>query len=177
MRPELRSTIHTAMVRFADGDRAAFQDVFEALWPVLSAFSARMLSSRADAEDAAQRALLKVFSRIADMDRTRDGVAWAVTIAAYEVMTTRRMSARRREQGNDAMGAIPDDQPLADQQLAKDELRAAVRATIGELPPRDQEALAMMILDEAPVAGGETARKRRYRALQRFRALWGKTNG
>ncbi len=176
MTPALRRTIHVAMVRFADGDRAAFREIFEALWPVLLAFSARMLSTRADAEDAAQRALLKVFSRIADMDRTRDGVAWAVTIAAYEVMTTRRMSMRRREQGTDGLASMADERLLADEQMARDEMRAAVWATIGELPERDQEALAVM-LDDRPVAGSETTRKRRYRALQRFRALWGKSNG
>src|SRR2546430_146863 len=91
-----RRVIHAAMVRFADGDRTAFRDVFDALWPAMLGLAMRGLP-RADAEDAAQRAILKVFDRIVDLDRTRDGVAWAMTIAAYEVMTSRQQQRRRRE--------------------------------------------------------------------------------
>jgi DNA-directed RNA polymerase specialized sigma24 family protein len=98
MTPARRREVNAAMIRFADGDRAAFRVVFDALWPVLLAFTSRVLPVRADAEDAAQRALLKLFDRIADLDRDRDGVAWAITIASYEVLTIRRTRGRRREQ-------------------------------------------------------------------------------
>ncbi len=82
MTPRRRQEIHEAMVRFADGERDAFRAVFDGLWPALVAFARGMGLDDAEAEDAAQRALLKVFSRIADLDRTRDGVTWAVTLAA-----------------------------------------------------------------------------------------------
>jgi RNA polymerase sigma-70 factor (ECF subfamily) len=85
------------MSRFADGDRAAFRPVFDALWPVILDFTNRMLRDEAEAEDAAQRALLKVFHRISQLDRNRDGVAWAMTIAAYEAMTLRNRRTRRRQ--------------------------------------------------------------------------------
>jgi RNA polymerase sigma factor (sigma-70 family) len=163
------------MVRFADGDRAAFREVFESLWPVLLAFTGRTLAVRADAEDAAQRALLKVFDRIADMDRARDGVAWAVTLAAYEVMTVRRQHARRREQASDVLVAVADGQPLVLEHLERDELRAAVRSAIGELSELDQ-AVLVAVLDDV-VISGETARKRRLRAFGRLRALWRKAHG
>ena len=85
------------MVQFADGDRAAFQPLFDALWPVLLTFTSRTLERTADAEDAAQQAMLKVFSRIADFDRGRDGVSWALGIAGYEVMTLRKRRFRALE--------------------------------------------------------------------------------
>ncbi len=176
MTPGSRRAIHEAMVRFADGNRDAFRDVFEALWPILLNFSARMLPNRADAEDAAQRALMKVFGQIVDMDCNRDGVAWALTITAYEVMSTRRVLARRREDGIEMLAPVATDDPSADERMEREQLRVAVREIIGELPAYDQEALALM-LSETPVKLGETLRKRRYRALQRFRSLWTRAHG
>lgn len=175
MTPARRRQIHDAMVRFADGNRAAFREVFDALWPVLLAFTQRTLTVRADAEDAAQRALLKVFDRIVDLDRTRDGVAWAVTIAAYEVMTVRRQSTRRREQSAEVLIAVADGAPSPVDHVVREELRDAVRAAIGELPERDQVVLAAALHDV--VMSGETERKRRFRAFGRLRDLWRKTHG
>lgn len=170
-----RRAIHEVMVRFADGDRAAFREVFDALWPLLVAFTARALPIHADAEDAAQRALIKVFDRIADMDRARDGVAWALTIATYEVMTLRKQRARRRERSAALPVESPDHDALADEQLAQRELRAALHATIGELSLADQAALTQLLEEVAP--SGETERKRRWRAIERLRALFGKAHG
>jgi RNA polymerase sigma-70 factor (ECF subfamily) len=175
MTPARRREIHAAMVRFADGDRAAFREVFDALWPVLLSFTSRTLAARADAEDAAQRALLKVFDRIIDLDRSRDGVAWAITIAAYEVMTVRRELLRRREQSADALVAVADGQPSPAEHVVREDLHAAVREAIGELPARDQAALAELLDDT--VSSGETERKRRFRAIERLRALWRKVHG
>lgn len=175
MIPARRREIHDAMVLFADGDRAAFREVFDALWPVLLSFTQRTLTIGADAEDAAQRALLKVFDQIADMDRARDGVAWAVTIAAYEVMTVRRQYLRRREQSTEVLVAVADGAPSPVDHVVREELRAAVRAAIGELPERDQAVLTAA-LDEV-VMSGETERKRRFRAFGRLRDLWRKTHG
>src|SRR6185295_13699073 len=96
-----RTRLHAAMVRFADGDRAAFREVFDGLWPMCLALATRSLVERADAEDVAQRAILKVFDRIVDLDRERDGVACAMTITAFDVLTMRKQRARRREQAAD----------------------------------------------------------------------------
>ena len=37
------ASIQAWMVQFADGERAAFQPLFDALWPVLLAFASRTL--------------------------------------------------------------------------------------------------------------------------------------
>ena len=175
MTPARRREVQAAMVRFADGDRASFREVFDALWPVLLTFTTRTLAVRADAEDAAQRALLKVFDQIADMDRAHDGVAWAITIAAYEVMTVRRQHQRRREQSAEVLLAVADGGAQPVDHLVHEELRAAVHAAIGELPERDQLVLAAVLDDVAMT--DETGRKRRFRAFERFRAFWRKTHG
>jgi DNA-directed RNA polymerase specialized sigma24 family protein len=177
MTPDQRRQIHDAMVRFADGDRTAFRTVFDGLWPVLLGISARSLAVRADAEDAAQHALLKVFSRIADMDRGRDGVAWAITIASFEVMTARRQRQRRREAPDDALMATADHAPQADERVWRAQMNDAVRATVGGLAERDQVALAAWLDEAAPTAPTETVRKRRFRAIERLRAAWRNAHG
>lgn len=175
MTPARRREVNAAMIRFADGDRAAFRVVFDALWPVLLAFTSRVLPIRADAEDAAQRALLKLFDRIADLDRDRDGVAWAITIASYEVLTIRRTRGRRREQEDAVLTTAADGAARPDDRLADHELRAAVHATIGELSDRDQVALKLLLDDQPAV--GETQRKRRFRAIERLRTAWRNIHG
>ena len=75
-----RAELRRLMARLADGDRAAFGPAFALLWPRLRAFAARYVAV-ADAEDAAQAALLRVFSRASEYDPERDALAWALTVA------------------------------------------------------------------------------------------------
>src|SRR5207245_9364399 len=77
-----RAELRRLMVRLADGDRAAFRPAFALLWPRLRAFAARCVAA-ADAEDVAQAALLRVFSRASEYDAERDALAWALGIAAW----------------------------------------------------------------------------------------------
>jgi RNA polymerase sigma-70 factor (ECF subfamily) len=177
MTPDQRRQIHDAMVRFADGDRTAFRAVFDGLWPVLLAVSARALPVRADAEDAGQHAMLKIFSRIADMDRSRDGVAWAITIASFEVMTVRRQRQRRREAPDEGLAAAADHEPPADERVWRAQLSDALRVTVGGLAERDQAAIAAWLDDTAPTASSEATRKRRFRAIARLRAAWRNAHG
>ncbi len=176
MNPGRRREIHALMVRFADGERAAFRPLFDALWPILLAITTRALGDRADAEDAAQRAMMVLSRRLVELDRDRDGVAWAATIAVFEAMTVRRAAQRRRADADAGLTAVPDGAPGPDAQLATAQLRAAVRAAVGELAARDQDALAA-VLGDRPTASGETPRKRRFRAIERLRALWRRTHG
>jgi RNA polymerase sigma factor (sigma-70 family) len=173
MTPVERSRLHAAMVRFADGDRAAFREVFDGLWPLCLAIATRALGHREDAEDTAQKALLKVFDRIVDLDRERDGVAWAVTLAAFEVLTARKQRARRREDFVEA--DVAHDAETAPDQLVRRELVDSIAATIGELSARDRDALAALLAGAK--TAGETERKRRYRAIERLRAAWRKAHG
>src|SRR3954468_13749759 len=142
MDADRRRQLQAWMVRFADGDRAAFQPLFDALWPVLLGFARRALDHTADAEDAAQQAMLKIFSRISDFDRARDGLGWALGIAGYEVLTVRKQRARRREAGAAALAGLRQDGAGAEERAIAEELAVAVRGLLGELPARDRAALA-----------------------------------
>ena len=164
------------MVRLADGDRDAFGSVFNDLWPGLLAFVRRAMPGSPDAEDSAQQTLLKVFSRISEFDTTRDGVAWAFGIAAYEVKTRRRQVQRRREVGDVAAAEhVADRARSPEQLLLESDLNRALIEALSELSatdravlvPADRGASAEPLTDAA-------RRKRRQRAVERLRALWSK---
>jgi DNA-directed RNA polymerase specialized sigma24 family protein len=176
MDAQLRRQIQAWMVQFADGERAVFQPLFDALWPVLLAFTSRTLDPAADAEDAAQQAMVKVFSRIADFDRSRDGVSWVLGIAGYEILTVRKQRARRREAGPAALERVERQGADVEERVIADELGHAVLAMVGELPERDRAALAYAFTGDVPPTD-ETSRKRRFRALERLRAAWRRAHG
>lgn len=166
-----RQKIHDHMARFADGDRAAFRPVFDELWPLMVAFCTGMRLDPSEAEDAAQQALLKVFSRIVDLDRSRDAVSWALTIAAYEVLTLRKQRTRRREADEALLVERADVGVGPEEDAIARDLAAALLEALGELNARDQEALRDVLAD-VQSGSGETGRKRRYRAIQRLKDLW-----
>jgi RNA polymerase sigma-70 factor (ECF subfamily) len=176
MNAERRRQIQGWMAQFADGDRAAFQPLFDALWPVLLAFASRTLEQAPDAEDAAQQAMLKIFSRIVDFDRTRDGVSWALGIAGYEVMTLRKQRTRRREAGAAALDGLAQAGSDPEAQAVAEQLRQAVFELVGELPESDRAALACAFTGASPPAD-ERSRKRRFRAVERLRAAWRRAHG
>ena len=176
MDPGRRQRIHDWILRFADGDRAAFQPLFDALWPVLLEISSKGLGDAAAAEDAAQQAMIKTFSRIAEFDRSRDGVSWVVGIVGFEVMTIRRQRARRREVDVAALDSMRDERAGAEEQAVVDQILSAVVAVVGKLSERDQAALASVFAGEAPPKE-ERSRKQRFRALERLRAAWRRAHG
>lgn len=175
-RREQRRRLHLAMVRFANGERAAFDEVFSTLWPILRAFTGRALKNTADSEDAAQAALLKVFSRIGDFDRTRDAGTWALAIASYEVMTLMKRRTRGRE-----TDAATDEVSSADtgpEDVAMSaELRAALEHALGLLSEDDVAVLHA----EGPLGTTATEkaahRKRRQRALGKLKMVWRRLYG
>ncbi|HEX6275868.1 MAG TPA: sigma factor, partial [Polyangiaceae bacterium] len=85
------------MARLAEGDRSAFSPVFTRLWPRTLRFCQSLLKSEADASDAAQEAMQKIFERAGDYDASRPAVPWALAIAAWECRTLQRKRQRRRE--------------------------------------------------------------------------------
>ncbi|HEX8951008.1 MAG TPA: sigma factor, partial [Polyangia bacterium] len=111
MERQQRTELQRCLSRLADGDRAAFRPVFDLAWPCAREVAARMMRQEADADDAAQAALLKLFERASEFDPARDALAWIVGIVSYECLTLRRKRTRRREHdGSDAaLAAIADE--------------------------------------------------------------------
>lgn len=170
-----RAELNNCMVRLADGDRTAFRPVFEALWPVLRGFIVRQLPPP-DAEDVAQEALLKIFTRASEFDPGRDALSWALGIAAFEARTSLQRSARRREEFTPQFSwLIEADSP--ERTIVAKDLQAAAMEVLGTLKESDVEALLSAALERFPVIPRATLRKRVERALKRLKLAWRTRHG
>jgi DNA-directed RNA polymerase specialized sigma24 family protein len=168
-----RRALSTLLARLADGDRDAFSPVFDRLWPIVRAFAGRVLGHDADADDVAQRALVSVFARASEYDATRDGVAWALGITAWECRTSRRARERRRE--SDEPLEIASTSPSPEDAMITADILTAFDAVAGTLAPEDRAALG--IDDDDGSVAPATLRKRRQRALVRLRHAWSRLHG
>jgi len=159
------------MARLADGDRSAFDGVFERLHGPLNRLCLGFLGDEADAADATQEALQKVLERASDYDPARRALPWALALAGWECRTVARRRQRRREVPEAEAGV----RPGADEEeaFAQRKLVEAAMAVMGTLSEQDRETLTATFWEEAGPVAGATFRKRRERALTRLRqAFW-----
>ncbi len=173
-----RSAADEAMARLADGDRCALREVHDAVrGPMLQA-AERILGSGAEAEDAAQNALQKLFAQAADFDRSRRVVPWAVALAVFEARTLRKKTQRRKIDAVDTgrFQALAAAEAEAPELLERAELQAVVEGLVGQLSEADRETLND-VLAENEDGRGPAFRKRKQRALERLREAWRLLNG
>jgi RNA polymerase sigma factor (sigma-70 family) len=167
-----REALRRDLGRLADGDRSAFDAVFAAALPLVRNLARRMVGP-SDADDAAQEALIKVFSRASDFDSRRDALTWVMAIASYECRTIRRRRQRRRDLPLEHAPDRRTDTP--EEQLLDREILRALDEILGGLSQADVAAIAAALEGGRAGALGVTAptfRKRLQRALSRFRAAW-----
>ncbi len=174
MDQEERTRIGDLVVRLADGDRRAFDPLYDVLRPKVRRFAERAVGV-AEAEDVTQAVMLKVFERASSFEAGRDAVAWILGIAAFECRTARTRVRRRRE---DDLVAAPletllfrGSDPLA--VALSHDVEDAFRETFGELTSADRETLTCVARGERPELPPATFRKRVERAFARFRRAWG----
>jgi DNA-directed RNA polymerase specialized sigma24 family protein len=136
--------------------------VYGAVAPRVDAVCARILGAGPDADDAAQRALIRVFERVDTFDPARgSALSWILTTAALQARTVRRERGRRagREVREVEVAACDDDDP-----------RAELLALIAPLDATDRHTILAAIGDlPRPDAPPATFRKRLQRALDRLR--------
>jgi RNA polymerase sigma-70 factor (ECF subfamily) len=153
------------VARLADGDRSVFAAVFGQLWPPALHLCKSLLENEADAADAAQEAMQKVFTRAHQYDPTRPALPWALAIAAWECRTVQRRRSRRREvpeAGHPEVGTREEEEEFPRREL----IHVAVEA-MGKLSEVDREVLLATFWEESASVHGATLRKRRERALTR----------
>lgn len=161
--------------RLADGDRSAFQPLFESLWPLLRRFATRVLGNQADGDDAAQQALLKVFARAREFDPARKALPWILTITTNECRTLRKKHLWRREAHSEPLAALTAHEISPEQAVIRHDLHAALAEVFTELRPDDLHTLVCAVADdhaERPSVPAATFRKRVERALDRLRLAW-----
>lgn len=174
MQPHERARLQRELTALADGDRGAFDGVFSVAWPVLRSLAIRLLADPAEAEDAARRALLKLFNHASRFDPERDALPWVLTFGINECRTVRRRNGRRR---TEALDREPATDSGPEDELVHADLLAALGAVVGTLTEADQVALGLRPSDPADPVTPATHRKRKQRAIGRLRSAWRKMHG
>jgi RNA polymerase sigma-70 factor (ECF subfamily) len=129
---------------YARGDRAAARTLVLRLSPRVLGYATRLLADRAEAEDVAQEAMLRLW-RVAPEWRTGEA---QVTTWLYRVVTnlvTDRQRARQRRQATtlDDAPEVADDAPAAVAQLIEADRMAALDRALDGLPDRQRQALVL----------------------------------
>ena len=171
-----RGALQEELTALARGDRAAFDPALRRLWPLQRDFARRFLASE-DADDAAQEALLRVFTRCSEFDDRRDALSWVLGIAAWQIRTHRTRMRRRREEAMPSVPERPDAAASPEAAAMARELGAAIDRALAELAPGDTATLIAYARGERPDLPGPTFRKRVERALARLRARWRMDHG
>lgn len=169
-RPD-RERLQTTLTAFAAGDRSAFDSVFDQLWPLYRAYAWRIFRDPAQAEDAAQQALLRLMAVAPRFDPERDASSWVIAIAANEFRAIRRRqrSVVQREAPPDQVDPAPD----ALQRLLHREAELLLGRVIDALRPSDRQTLlAALGLIERPAVQPTVWRKRWERLKKRLAQSW-----
>jgi RNA polymerase sigma-70 factor (ECF subfamily) len=181
-----------ALVRSVQaGDAAAFERFVDRFGPLIMAFGLRMCGNRADAEDVFQETLVKVYTRLADLEDPGALRTWFWRVVSNECLMSRRgprdpgrtvafdelfpLSAERGEAPEfpDAGAVDPERAVLAT------EVRERIEAAIRHLPPdyriilllRDFEQLATEEVAEVLQISVANAKVRLHRARLALRRL------
>lgn len=163
----------------ADGDRAAFDPLFRALYP-RAVRLARARLDDAHAADASQATMLKLFARASEFESGAPVLPWFYAIAANEVhaIARRCRAARARSADEGAAAAVraPADDP--ERLLLERELCASLDHAIAALDAPAAAALrAILGRESRPAIEAPAFRKRVSRAYARLRTLLGGAYG
>ena len=130
------------MVLYGNGDRRAAEALTLRHTPRVLGYAIRLLGDRAEAEDIAQEAMLRLWKVAPDW---RPGEA-KVTTWLYRVTTnlcTDRLRRRGRQTGLDAAGDPADEAPGAVAGLIEEDRARALAAALEALPERQRQAVVL----------------------------------
>jgi RNA polymerase sigma factor (sigma-70 family) len=132
------------LVLYANGDASAARILTTRLVPRVLGYAARLLGDRAEAEDVAQEAMLRLW-RIAP--NWRQGEA-QVSTWLYRVVTNLctdrlRKPARRRSVTLDAAPEMSDGTPGVEARMIEADRAAALADALAQLPERQRQAVIL----------------------------------
>ena len=173
-----RSFLKRSLAALADGERAAFDAVYQSLWPLLVRFVGALCGDSVLAEDIAQQALLKILAKVSSYDRSKDPVTWSMTIAVNEYRSYRRKLGNRTLLQGASVLAEPIDSDTPEAIAIRDNLRDAARAVLSELRSQDLEVVVAALYEgNRPPVSPAAFRKRLQRVLAAARLIWNKHYG
>ena len=131
---------------YADGDGAAAQALAQTYTPLVYAHACRMLNDRADAEDVAQDAMLRLWKQAPHWDAT--GAAsvrtWLYRVTANLCMDRLR---KTRPDGLPEGLEVADNAPSAESHMQDTARRAALEEALMQLPDRQRQAVILRHID------------------------------
>lgn len=130
------------LLAFAGGDAAAARALTGRLGPRVFSHAMRMLGDRAEAEDVAQEALLKLW-RVAPGWRVGEAkvTTWLYRVTAN--MCIDRIRKRRTGPDLDAMPELADDAPSAAETIQQTARAEALQFAMNKLPDRQRQAVIL----------------------------------
>lgn len=131
------------LAAYATGDASAARALNQRLTPMVFAHALRMLGGdRAEAEDVAQEAMLRLWRAASDW---RTGEA-KVTTWLYRVTANLCIDRLRRRRSGPALDQVDepaDDAPSAVEGMQAQERAAALQAALDQLPERQRQAVIL----------------------------------
>lgn len=146
---DVEVTDEALLALYAGGDRAAARSLTLRLTPRVLSLAIRMLGDRAEAEDVAQEAMLRLWKIAPDWRSGEAQVStWLYRVASN--LCTDRLRRRRGIGLQDAFGEgmEPEDEaPGAEERLHAEHRMRALRSALGELPERQRQAVVLRHLE------------------------------
>lgn len=178
-----RAALTAAMDRYADGDAAAFGEIYDLLAPHLCAFFFRRTSDHACAEDLTHQTLLQMHCARQGFVRGSDVIPWAFAIGRRLLIDSSR---RRRKEV--LFCSVEGDGEATEFRISRDanpdemastiQMVARAHAEIERMPERQRAAYQLVrgdglsVAEAARVLGTTTAavKQRVHRAYEALRA-------
>jgi RNA polymerase sigma factor (sigma-70 family) len=135
------------LAAFAAGDRGAAMVLTQRLTPRVMGQAYRMLGNRAEAEDVAQDAMMRLWKIAADWDPDRAQITtWLYRVVAN--LCTDRLRKSGRGVSLDAIEEPSDPRKSAAQDIQDTARSAALHSAMADLPDRQAQAVALRHLEE-----------------------------
>lgn len=184
--------LREAMERYAQGDEAAFAEVYDLLAPRLLAFLTRMTRDRAKAEDLMQQTFLNMHRARGRFAPGSEVVPWAFAIARRLFLDSTRRGKRELLERGEPGGEDGDERSIfdlvesvgasADELVDAKSLASVIEGALSELPEQQREAFALIkqeglsVAEAAGILGTSVGavKLRAHRAYESLRAALGK---
>jgi RNA polymerase sigma factor (sigma-70 family) len=135
------------LAAFAGGDRGAAMVLTQRLTPRVMGQAYRMLGNRAEAEDVAQDAMMRLWKIAPDWDPDRAQITtWLYRVVAN--LCTDRLRKSGRGVSLDAIEEPSDPRKSAAQDMQDTARSAALHSALADLPDRQAQAVALRHLEE-----------------------------
>ena len=144
-----RERLRAAMVRLANGDSAALEEIYDATRVKLFGICFRILGDRKEAEDALQDVYVNLWQRADRYDPERASpISWLATFARNRAVDRLRTGKVRGgavpvEEAN----PLPDEAPLADALLVDAQQSAQIHTCISKLDDNTRQHIRSAFFD------------------------------